>query len=455
MKYYYDQNNFSELLSDTKKLKTKLIPEVTKIETELQNEFTKIHHYWTTKNTFGYIITNFEKKQKGRMIGAGEKALFFNLKDHYRYVILCNDLSSKFKKFDVDGNPGIQLNITQYKAIFQKAGNTKKIVNLFIQKPSPDELELEIIREFLKDPEKVKQVLDFDTITESIPLLSIDNPEQIKKILQLIIELSEKHNITENVDLQKILGMMIRFFQHYDFAKVEDFEEILSVLIEKLEKYELKSTRLGKLPKTMINLLKQQQITNAEELKELISLTSFSEESLLNNIKFLEDILKEFNKKIKSDVGELEIRDFIYNNMWIFDFKFMGYDKIIKEEETDVGDIDISMHKSQFGISSLVIAEFKKPSTDIITEKYRGKEKPAILAEVGKAISQTIHYMEINKKAYRSIEGIVIIGRKKEFKDFFLDVFNDYLHGIKIVTFDQLHDDASQYIETFKKLGKR
>lgn len=73
-----------------------------------------------------------------------------------------------------------------------------------------------------------------------------------------------------------------------------------------------------------------------------------------------------------------------------------------------------------------------------------------ILAEVGKALSQITHYLENQKKSGISLHGIVIIGRRKDLKDYFIDQFNQYLHGIEIVTFDELYDKAKNTIDAFK-----
>jgi hypothetical protein len=56
----------------------------------------------------------------------------------------------------------------------------------------------------------------------------------------------------------------------------------------------------------------------------------------------------------------------------------------------------------------------------------------------------------MKKSPYRSIRGIVIIGRKGELKKDFLKTFNAYLHGIEVLTYDDIYERAIDVIELFK-----
>lgn len=136
-------------------------------------------------------------------------------------------------------------------------------------------------------------------------------------------------------------------------------------------------------------------------------------------------------------------------HIWLLDFRYYGYDKH-KEESINVGDIDLSLYGNKLGLNNVVIVEFKRADAVLMTDKDHGENKPAILSSVGRALSQTIHYIENKKAAYRNIEGIVIIGRRRDAKDWLIDTFNNYLHGIKVVTFDELYVNAARVINTFK-----
>lgn len=151
-------------------------------------------------------------------------------------------------------------------------------------------------------------------------------------------------------------------------------------------------------------------------------------------------------------VLEKELQDFLHNNLWIIDFK---YDKkrykVETEFKTSIGNIDIILFPDDLNKRKEVIIELKRSNKNIIL-KYR-KNKPAIRSEVGKAISQTIHYIENHKKPYHIIEGILIIGREDPTN--FIKTFNEYLHGIQIITYSDLIRNCKEIIEVFKEEEKR
>ena len=82
-----------------------------------------------------------------------------------------------------------------------------------------------------------------------------------------------------------------------------------------------------------------------------------------------------------------------------------------------------------------------------MTLKYRNKE--AVRSEIGKALSQLIHYLEATKKPYQIQNGLLIIGREPQ--EPFVDIFNTYLHGIQIKTYKQIIEDCGQTINAFKE----
>jgi len=449
VRYYYDfQKIDSSIYADTKSLKEELESSAEDLLRTLSTEIKNLRYYWTKKSTFGYIFANYEH-EKGKVIGKGEKALYLKLKDDYDFVILSNRLDGKYKKISVGEKHGIQINILYFKRIFQKVGDANKIVELFISSPSLDEIELETLRKLVRDPEKQKEIIDVDLTTEFLRTHSIENKSDIEKIMKLLIDLSQKYNVENADDLQKILDMTIRFIKTYQIQNPAEFEKAAYYLIDIIEKHGIgKGVKVEKIVAMVTKLIKEQKINEPSDLQKLIEIRTASEETIKESRPVFEAILEDFRKKIDSDIDEIEIRNFVFENMWLVDFQYLNYKKV-KEDEISVGDIDISLHSNQLGTNSIAILEFKKPSKEIITTNYRGEEKPAILAEVGKALSQTIHYIENKKQPYRIIEGIVIMGRKKELKDEFINNFNTYLHGIKILTFDDLYRNAKTIVEAF------
>ncbi|KKQ35765.1 MAG: hypothetical protein US50_C0005G0001 [Candidatus Nomurabacteria bacterium GW2011_GWB1_37_5] len=59
-----------------------------------------------------------------------------------------------------------------------------------------------------------------------------------------------------------------------------------------------------------------------------------------------------------------------------------------------------------------------------------------------------INYLENEKSKFKIQNGLVIIGREPE--ESFIEVFNQYLHGIQIKTYRQLIDDCRNVINGFK-----
>jgi hypothetical protein len=205
----------------------------------------------------------------------------------------------------------------------------------------------------------------------------------------------------------------------------------------------------------MIDVIRKHEIKKASHLEQLITIARATGEKIKSDYHFFEGTLSEFKSKIDSDVDENQLRDFIFENIWLLDFQYMSY-RIEKEEKLSTSKIDISLEtdvsllKDELNISRAVVVELKKPSKPVVTTSYRGIEKPVILAEVGKAISQTINYIELKNCPYKTTRGIVIIGRKTGLKEKFLDIFNSYLHGIEVLTYDDIYTRAKNVIDVFK-----
>ncbi len=200
---------------------------------------------------------------------------------------------------------------------------------------------------------------------------------------------------------------------------------------------------------TMIDVINKHKITNADDLDKLITIARAAGGQIQSNYEFFEKKLDSFKGLIDGDCDELEVRDFLFNQLWILDFQYMSYSKK-KEEKIPIGDIDISLLNDELGIQRAVVVELKRPSKQIVSNHYRGEDKPVIVSEVGKAISQTIHYLEMKKSPYHNLRGIVLIGRKGDLKNEFLKTFNSYLHGIEVLTYDDVYERARDVIDLFK-----
>lgn len=233
-------------------------------------------------------------------------------------------------------------------------------------------------------------------------------------------------------------------------------EELIRAWLRNYSKFEEieKEARIEDID-AMIDVIRKYKIDKATRLEKLITLARATGEKIKSDYQFFENKLGEFKSKIDKDGDEIQLRDFLFENIWLLDFQYMSY-RIEKEEELSTGKVDISLEidtsllKDELNISRAVVVELKKPSKPVVTTSYRGIEKPAILAEAGKAVSQTINYIELKKCPYKTTRGIVIIGRKTGLKDKFLDTFNSYLHGIEVLTYDDIYTRAKNVIDVFK-----
>jgi hypothetical protein len=370
MKYYYDPDHFSNNI-ELELLKASVDIKAKQLNMEIEEAFgKKIRHYWTRRDTLGYVFTDFEYASEGtykRLIGKGEKDLFKNIREKYTCVVLSTTQDKNFREFDLGTEKGIIINVDNFKEFLTVLRNSKNTVTLFLYKFENKRQE-DLIKAWLRN-----------------------------------------YPIFEKVTQE---------------AQAEDID-------------------------TIRNVIKKLKIETPAELEKLIEITRATSQNIKSNLKYFEDKLKEFKTKLDEDVSEPQIRDFLYDNIWLLDFQYSSYDRA-KEETVQSGRIDIILVKDNFGLSRAVIVELKKPSAQVTTEKWRTKENPAIVAEVGHAISQAINYIQSKKSQYTIPKGIVIIGRKAGLSEKFLEAFSYYLHGIEVLTYDHIYENAEKVIDHFK-----
>lgn len=282
----------------------------------------------------------------------------------------------------------------------------------------------------------------------------------------LVMSRTQDKNFREiNIDNEKGLVVNIDYFKEF-LNIIRDSKNTVRLFLYKFEKKqqeelvrrwlrnygsfeEIREKARIEDTDAMIDVIKKFNIDNASDLDRLVTIGRATGEKIKSNYQFFEKKLSEFRSKIDGDVNEIQVRDFMFQNIWLLDFQYMNYKKK-KEEELSTGEVDISLLKDDLDISRAVVVELKKPSRQVVTENYRGIEKPAILAEVGKAISQTINYVELKKCPYKTTRGMVIIGRRTGVKEKFLEIFNSYLHGIEVLTYDDIYQRARDVIDAFR-----
>ena len=204
----------------------------------------------------------------------------------------------------------------------------------------------------------------------------------------------------------------------------------------------------------MMDVLQRHNVEQPNDLETMINFAKLSQSKVGSNPKLYEQKLERFKTWVSQDVEERMLHNFLFDNPWMIDIQYQMYNKE-RDKQTDVGNLDIYFYKDVYGFQRVAIIELKKSTEEVTKTSYRGEDKPAIIAEVGNAISQTIHYIENAKKQQdqqkRSIQGIVIVGRKTSDKDNFIETFNDYLHGIKVMTYDDVIESATSIVSFLKE----
>lgn len=197
----------------------------------------------------------------------------------------------------------------------------------------------------------------------------------------------------------------------------------------------------------LLDYLAHMNIDTVEKFKFFVGrLDKSVENTISTNLPKFQLILDEFRKKIADDsVPEREISKFLHKNIWLFNFRYQHLDKCETEYKTSVGNIDVYTSREQYGVQTDVLLELKAPKREI-TKEYRGK--PAFRAVVGNAISQIIHYMESQKESYKRVQGYLLLGRSKEG---FIEILNDYLSNIEVLTYEEIADRCQEILNAFEK----
>lgn len=340
----------------------------------------EIYLYWTSRNTFGYIFTDFEKPKAYRnVIGKGRKQLFQKIKEDYYCVVLSNSLPHNFRTINIDdGKTGIIINIDFFKR-FSEVIRYENFVGLFLYKFDNEEVS-KIIRSWITDsPERFKKLIDEEQIafTDVATVL-----EQFK--IESLTELSDFLSSTTKIIRSRLEG-----------------------------NYKLFETKL-------------------EEFK-----------SLLDKEKQLEEKNYDGRKHIEN-----EIRDFIRGNPWIIDFT---YDEKSVQSEIHK-DADVILVDSYLNLKKAVIMELKVP-TKVSLKEYRGED--VFKAIVPNAIGQVIRYMMEALERHKQkddeklfVEGLVVVAR---YKDKFTQIFNTFLHGITIKSYQELYEETKKRLINFAK----
>ena len=164
------------------------------------------------------------------------------------------------------------------------------------------------------------------------------------------------------------------------------------------------------------------------------ALEIIQKQSVISQYGSMKDSLNKFRKMIDdTKTSEIEINKFLLENIWIISFDYANLDT--KKDK----DYDIHLADKKWNLGRDIVIELKKANTKTQVNYSRHE---VISAEVGKAISQCINYMEEEKEMFE--KGIVILGRTptKAIKR-----MDKYLHNIELMTYDLIYQKAKRVIE--------
>ncbi len=297
---------------------------------------------------------------------------------------------------------------------------------------------------------KIKDEYAYLVLTKFMPFNRREEHMGTKKFL--IINLD---------NFQKIRDVMKNNFASIFLYKHDD--EKIENLINKwmLESPEMFRTLQGTYVITdqnVANFLEQHKTETLEDLSDLIrNSTSVLNRKIAEKQKLFAERLEKFRRLVdevnlteneKSNL-ENELKNFIHDNPWVIDFTYN--DKNINKKTH--GDVDVLLVESYLGFKKGLIIELKRPDVDP-EKKYRNRE--AVRAAITDAITQLIHYTEdimeneinqINKNdSALFVEGLIIIGN--DMKEF-IQIFNKYLHNVKIKSYKEIYLDAKRRLDTF------
>ena len=198
-----------------------------------------------------------------------------------------------------------------------------------------------------------------------------------------------------------------------------------------------------------LEFLSEMNIDSIDKFNSFIEGVNFIlENKISTNLQMYQEKLNEFKEKIKDDsVHEPKLSEFLHENIWILDFKYLrqNLSRLEKESKTPSGNIDVYVSQENLGLTNDVIIELKVPGKKITTT-YSNKE--VITATVGRALSQAIHYMEEKKGKKRIGKGILILGRKKKQ---IIKLLDERLHNIEIYTYEELAENCQKVLDAFKR----
>lgn len=197
--------------------------------------------------------------------------------------------------------------------------------------------------------------------------------------------------------------------------------------------YALEDSNLQPLSSEMVKHDKQRRFINYLFL-----------EQMRQKISNYYEILNNFEKDVKDRIKkEPELNKILIKNPWIIDIQYEFSPKP-EPQETISRTVDMQVVDNLFGIDKHILVECKRP--DVSTVLHRKEVRKPESKVIG-AISQCIVEMEKFRDKKIRTTGIVIAGRSV---DSDIKIFNDYIHNIKIISYEELIERARARLNFFR-----
>jgi len=210
--------------------------------------------------------------------------------------------------------------------------------------------------------------------------------------------------------------------------------------------------------------------TNDKETQELRErlrrarqrMSEMRETILRSEVSAFKKELKEFETKLKSQVGETEIHKWLKDKMWVFGTDYLHNQPIPCSEVGWINsrfDFFVQRYDTFYDVIELKspTAKLFKQSSLKQSRLAPSRESP-ITVELQKAISQMIGYLEtatLSAGLLRDLKGIyihkprgvIVIGRDTEDGRKAKKTLNSYLNTIEVWTYDDLYSKAKEFVQ--------
>ncbi len=372
---------------------------------------------WTRSNTFKWAFFDFSiEPRKGWVLGRGELQLSNLIHEQFgdSIIIFTHKTNVNVEKLKLarGDRPIIRISHPGFLQFYQRFGR-KNAIRLFLLQIKTPEDEAYLRSLMLQN-------------TEMIPDFLYNNPVLLDKVVGKLKSDDKIPAIHMNKD--EIAEML---------SSKEDFERLLQL-----------QPAIGKnLVSIIVDVIQELPPSerNPEFLRNIPVMLK-----LYRRKADLESAVNELHRLVESKTDEREIHKHIFKNIWLLGDEYLpgdyikSYEERLKSDEEGYYRTDIVLQRLD-SHQDYVIVEFKRPE-DRLT-RMRGKMEIPV-AKVTMAVSQALEYMvkTIEKKGVL-VKAIVIVGGEEKPK--WLKGYNYFLHGVRIITYEQIVTDARKRLKFY------